>query len=105
MRLKILENDCIVTCEISSLDDLKRKVEELKKDFIKFNKVDFRRKNDNYYERYCNELDNLVKEYTDGDLLHCKTCTNEDHEGMFCRCESRNIRIAKDKRLKRECQR
>jgi len=33
------------------------------------------------------------------DYLKCFTCPEEDHEGQFCRCESRNIRIAKEKRF------
>ncbi len=32
------------------------------------------------------------------DYLKCKKCPDSDHEGMFCRCEDRNIRIAKERR-------
>ncbi len=32
------------------------------------------------------------------DYLKCNICKEEDHEDQFCRCESRNIRIAKIKR-------
>ncbi len=33
------------------------------------------------------------------DLLKCSTCPETDHEGQFCRCESRNIRISKQNRI------
>jgi hypothetical protein len=32
----------------------------------------------------------------------CEICKPEDHEGKFCRCESRNIDIAKQIREKKE---
>jgi|SRR6185436_8449133 len=32
------------------------------------------------------------------DYLKCDNCSPEDHDGKFCRCESRNIRIAKEAR-------
>lgn len=34
------------------------------------------------------------------DYLKCDKCTEEDHNGQFCRCENRNIRIAKEMRLR-----
>lgn len=32
------------------------------------------------------------------DYYQCEKCPIEQHEGIFCRCESRNIRVAKRKR-------
>ncbi len=32
------------------------------------------------------------------DYLKCSHCSQEHNEGIFCRCESRNIRIAKESR-------
>lgn len=32
------------------------------------------------------------------DKFQCTRCLPADHEGYFCRCESRNMRIAKDHR-------
>jgi hypothetical protein len=29
---------------------------------------------------------------------YCEKCSVEDHEGVFCRCESRNIALAKELR-------
>lgn len=36
------------------------------------------------------------------DYLKCPKCKKEDHEGVFCRCEDRNIRIAKERRARGE---
>jgi hypothetical protein len=36
------------------------------------------------------------------DCLRCNVCAETDHEGKFCRCESRNIRIAKEMRTQGE---
>jgi hypothetical protein len=37
-----------------------------------------------------------MKFYSD-DYLKCIKCKEVDHEGIFCRCESRNIRIARER--------
>ena len=34
------------------------------------------------------------------DYLKCDECSEENHNGQFCRCESRNIRIAEEMRSK-----
>ena len=36
--------------------------------------------------------------HTSSDHIKCDKCSDEDHEGQFCRCEDRNIRIAKERR-------
>jgi hypothetical protein len=36
------------------------------------------------------------------DYLKCEICVESDHEGQFCRCEGRNIRIAKERRARGE---
>ena len=36
------------------------------------------------------------------DYSKCKSCSEQDHEGIFCRCESRNMRIAKERRNRKE---
>ncbi len=36
------------------------------------------------------------------DYLKCEKCPQVDHEGAFCRCEDRNIRIAKEQRSRKE---
>src|SRR5258706_15837199 len=36
------------------------------------------------------------------DYTECRKCDPSEHEGVFCRCESRNIRIAKEQRVRGE---
>jgi|ERR1700722_9494797 len=36
------------------------------------------------------------------DYENCFKCQEEDHEGSFCRCEDRNIRIAREKLINNE---
>lgn len=36
------------------------------------------------------------------DYLKCDICKEQDHEGQFCRCEMRNLRIAKEMRDRKE---
>ncbi len=36
------------------------------------------------------------------DYWKCTKCNEEDQEGQFCRCEDRNIRIAKEKRRRND---
>lgn len=86
-------------------------------DYIRDNqytmKSDFRNKNrtdeilksggrDRAYEQYCNSLDNFLEKCKCGTeiTLKCPKCLDEDHEGNFCRCESRNIALAKYLRAK-----
>jgi hypothetical protein len=48
------------------------------------------------YEKLCDELHELLANACKcNDLsLKCPKCRDEDHEGYFCRCESRNIKLA-----------
>ena len=43
----------------------------------------------------------MKKEKMD-DYEECKKCLKSDHVGIFCRCESRNMRIAKEHRMRKE---
>jgi hypothetical protein len=38
----------------------------------------------------------------ENDYLRCNSCVESEHEGQFCRCEERNIRIAKEMRSRGE---
>ncbi len=65
MIIKRYENGCTVTYKFISLEDLKDKTEEWKAEFRRTNKTDkiikmFGR--DKSYERYCNELDELISD-------------------------------------------
>lgn len=56
---------------------------------------------DRTYERYCKEIDDFMEQC---ECLKdkCDKCKPEDHEGDFCRCEMRNIALAKQKRERKE---
>ncbi len=54
---------------------------------------------DQSYQRYCESLDQMCS--CKIPLVCCK-CSKEDHEGFFCRCESRNIKLAKQLRKERD---
>lgn len=61
---------------------------------------------DKAFIRYkCELFDSIASQVTEqkDDYDHCKSCPEEDWEGtdkMFCRCEDRNMRIARVKRMK-----
>ncbi len=44
--------------------------------------------------KYYQTLDYKVECINSSELC-CDKCSNEDHEGYFCRCEDRNINLAK----------
>lgn len=53
---------------------------------------------DRMYERFCENLD---KSCCCKIASRCEKCSENDHEGpdkMFCRCEGRNIKLAKQLR-------
>lgn len=56
------------------------------------------------YEDYSNSIDEFLNkcDCDDRDLEKCDKCPAGEHEGIFCRCESRNMRIAKFLREKRK---
>ena len=52
---------------------------------------------DRSYEAFCDQLDNICQCLIQD---KCEKCSDEDHEGFFCRCEPRNIKLAKQRREK-----
>src|SRR5260221_6121557 len=97
MKFKRFVDGTIITYYFESLDEAKSCFDEWKREFIKTNRVDLSR-TDTYYDRFCNELANFLRLFPmdeNLDIESCKICKAEDHEGRFCRCESRNIAIAK----------
>jgi hypothetical protein len=58
---------------------------------------------DRYYEEYCGMVDYLLKDCKcEARIpLKCNVCKEEEHEGYlksFCRCEMRNIALARQHR-------
>ena len=69
MKIARFEKDQLVTYSFSSLEDLNDKIEQWQKEFREKNKTEkviklFGR--DKTYEKYCEELDDLINQYTEG---------------------------------------
>lgn len=88
---------------VSCVDAIKYK-EELLSDFRKRNGTDKAYKagiRDRTYEEFCGQLDDFINQCECWRM--CPNCSKEDHEGylnVFCRCEDRNIKVAKIMREK-----
>lgn len=91
-----LENGSIKKYEFSSIQQMDSWAVESLKDFREENKVKDQ-SNDISYLDYKEELHDSVMKSAD-DYLKCKRCSESEHEDQFCRCESRNMRIAKENR-------
>jgi len=99
-------------CVFKSIDD-KGNIVTYNCSDIPYLKKQFRYKNhtdkiiktigkDAAYERYCMDLDRNCK--CDDIDFKCEKCPAKDHEGRdnyFCRCEDRNIKLAKQLRSKK----
>ena len=86
-----------------SCSQVKRLSEKWKKEFRDKNftdKLNERGIIDKQYEEFCGQINSFLKNCTCNDFKFCEKCPPEDHEGIFCRCESRNIALAKDIRSK-----
>ncbi len=108
MKLTRFENNQIINYELHTLEEVEEFIEKSKREFREINKTDLILKSggrDKAYERYCDELDELLKKFEKeqkeekmDDYLTCKICPQSEHEGFACRCENRNIRVAKEMR-------
>jgi hypothetical protein len=97
MKIAMFDGKNLVKRDFKSVSDLKWFVEKSKLKFRDENAVRGEKK-DFSYERYCEELDALVMKavlaHLGTDYL-CSKCLPGEHEQEFCRCEERNMRIAK----------
>jgi hypothetical protein len=53
---------------------------------------------DRYFIQFKNQLEESLKMQDEEIMERCPKCPESDHDGIFCRCEMRNIRIARAKR-------
>ncbi len=53
---------------------------------------------DRMYNSYCEKLNKIIDNCNCEDDLKCKNCDDKYHDGFFCRCEDRNIKLAKKHR-------
>lgn len=108
---RFTKNGDLEKYEFSTINEAKLLVEKWKEEFRSVNKTEEIMKltgKDSVYERYCEEVDDMIEQLKEqnppsSDYLRCKTCKEEDHELYnSCRCEGRNIRIAKERRERGE---
>ena len=86
-----------------SCDEVRELHLDWKKKFRQINHTDERLalgRRDKMYEQFCEEIDDFLNNKCECDKieLKCSICKPENHEGYFCRCENRNIRLAKQLR-------
>lgn len=94
-----IEEGSLKKYEFSSYQEIEKWVNQQLEDFKKINRV-FDESKDRAYMEYKSELQKILNIHEEmDDYLKCKKCTQKDHEDIFCRCEERNIRIARKKRL------
>ncbi len=86
-KMNVVENDEFVTY---SCEEVRTLHEKWKEEFRLKNRVE-EPSRDLSYINFCRRIDDFL----DNCNCYCNICKKEDHEGMFCRCESRNISLAK----------
>lgn len=58
---------------------------------------------DEAYNHFCESIDRFLNQCKHDPIeLQCPQCEATEHEGYFCRCESRNIALAKHLRQKQK---
>jgi len=89
-KLAVFKDNQVVkyTCH-----EVRNFIEKWKRDFYIINAC--RSEKDKAYMRYCESLDEFVSQCKCHEDKKCDKCKPEDHDGFFCRCESRNIALAK----------
>lgn len=100
-RLDIYEQGTAITY---TCDDIRDKIDDMKTVFRASNatnRILESGRRDLAYENYCEQLDDFLFRCNCKEIpLKCKKCSPEDHQGYFCRCEGRNINLAKQLRAK-----
>lgn len=83
-----------------SCDYVRENIDEIKSEWRERNGTDRHPGIDKRYVEYCQYLGNFLDQCKCDTkvALKCEKCPEEDHEGFFCRCEGRNIRLAKQLR-------
>lgn len=101
IKVAIFENGQLVKYNFPTMKAFDDAVAIWKLKFKKENSCD---DNDRAYMAYCEELHEMKERVANKseDYHQCMKCPPEKHEGAFCRCEDRNIRIAKERRSNKE---
>jgi hypothetical protein len=82
-------------------DEVRERKEEIFERYRRVNKTDRLTNSgmiDKYYEQFKESMEQFLSQCDDNLKLQCDTCKKKDHDGVFCRCEDRNIALAKKQR-------
>lgn len=96
-NIAMVDSEGIKKHTFEKFSELRDFMQKILKDFKEKNRVIDENK-DKSYIRFKESLDEIMEKQ----LTKCNKCSEEDHEGIFCRCESRNIDIAKELRYRKE---
>jgi hypothetical protein len=92
LKIKLFKDEELVLVEFETYEQALEWETLQLEEFKTTNKVIDENK-DRSYTRYRDEIQILVDST-------CPKCVIEDHEGIFCRCEGRNIQVAKRRRAR-----
>jgi len=94
-----------VSIQKFTCDEIRRNIDKMKATFREENSSEWVEKYmqvDKRYEEYAKELEEFLANCKCKVLEDkCSKCPDTDHENLFCRCEDRNIRLAKKLRIER----
>lgn len=99
-KLRIINND---KCKTYTCDQVRKHRDEWLAGFRERNGTNELlelKMSDKHYESYCKHIDKFLSSCKCNELKErllpvCPNCTKEEHEGYFCQCEGRNIRLVK----------
>jgi len=113
MQLTKFFGDTMCTCKLFipfydmqfSCDEIREKLFSIQAKFRKENGTDEliqKGMKDRAYIQFCKELDDFLDRCPEKEskklALTCSKCSIEEHEGHFCRCEGRNMMLARQLR-------
>lgn len=103
-----LKSSHLTTYEFHSYEELKVWVDERLETFKRVNRVT-NEERDMAFLRYKEEMQKHLmnmqkvdKGQVMDDYLKCNKCLESEHDNWACRCEDRNIRVAKERRARGE---
>lgn len=98
-RIAKMQGNELVKLEFKTFEEMKTYLNTSLEEYIKTNNVT-NESSDRSYTLFKEWTEAMLTKY---DYEKCFKCIDEDREGRFCRCEDRNIRIAKEQRKRNEC--
>jgi hypothetical protein len=97
------ENESIKRYEFHSYESLEEWIFKQIENFKSINRV-YDEDNDYSFIQFNEQMQTIKNMWKVNkgqvDDLKCNSCSEKDHEEVFCRCEDRNIKLAKELRTK-----